>query len=87
MCSIQEKDVHIVTVGIGEKIDTKTLKLIAGEKGTVLNVANFQKLQEEIDKIKSSVCSGTLSFNFGVMETSCLLSVRLSFESLFPFFS
>ena len=79
-----------MVVGIGRKINTDTLKLIAGKNGPVLNVASFQKLQEEIDKIKSSVCSGTLSFNFGVKETSCLqsrLSVRLSFDSLFYFFS
>ena len=87
------KEVHIVAVGIGRKINTKPLELIAGKNGAVFNVASFQKLQEEIDKIKSSVCSGTLSFNFGVKETSCLqsrLSVRLSlssFDSLFSFFS
>ena len=55
------KEVHIVAVGIGRKINTKPLELIAGKNGAVFNVASFQKLQEEIDKIKSSVCSGTLS--------------------------
>ena len=60
-----------MVVGIGRKINTDTLKLIAGKNGSVLNVASFQKLREEIDKIKSSVCSGTLSYNFGVKETSC----------------
>ncbi|KAM7424852.1 hypothetical protein ABFA07_023642 [Porites harrisoni] len=53
----KEKEVHIVAVGIGRKINTKTLELIVGKNGAVFNVASFQKLQEEIDRIKSSVCS------------------------------
>ncbi|XP_073256120.1 coadhesin-like [Porites lutea] len=53
----EEKEVHIVVVGIGDDISTNILKLIAGENGHALNVASFHKLQEEIDGIKSSVCS------------------------------
>ncbi|CAH3104604.1 unnamed protein product [Porites lobata] len=72
----KEKEVHIVAVGIGHGINTNTLKLIAGKNGAVFNVASFQKLQEEIDRIKSSVCSGML-----VLEAT---TIRLCDMNCYP---
>lgn len=54
----QEKHVNTVAVGIGPNIDSGTLELIAGD-GPVVEVENFNKLEEMMATIKSSACSGT----------------------------
>jgi len=48
-------------VGIGRNVDKATLHLIAGEGNPVVQVAKFDELQEMIDEIKSSACSGKLT--------------------------
>lgn len=47
-----------MAVGIGPNIDSGTLELIAGD-GPVVEVENFNKLEEMMATIKSSACSGT----------------------------
>lgn len=47
-----------MAVGIGPNIDKGTLELIAGD-GPVVEVENFNKLEEMMATIKSSACSGT----------------------------
>lgn len=60
----QAKDIYIVAVGIGKRINEENLRLIAGvfddEEDTdrVVQVENFDKLQTKIDEIKESACSG-----------------------------
>ena len=50
-------------MGIGNQIDEKNLKLIAGvfddgDTDQVVKVENFDQLQTKIDEIKKSACSG-----------------------------
>jgi len=61
--SFEEKDIYIVAVGIGKRINEENLRLIAGvfddEEDTdrVVMVENFDELQTKIDEIKESACS------------------------------
>ncbi len=45
-------------MGIGREVDEHTLQLIAGEGNPVVMVDTFDQLQDEIETIKSSACSG-----------------------------
>ena len=47
-------------MGIGPGVEEATLHDIAGT-GPVVQVENFDKLDEMIQKIKGSACSGTFS--------------------------
>ena len=47
-------------MGIGPGVEEDTLHDIAGT-GPVIQVENFDKLDETIQKIKGSACSGTFS--------------------------
>ena len=47
-------------MGIGPGVEEATLHDIAGA-GPVVQVENFDKLDETIQKIKGSACSGTFS--------------------------
>lgn len=49
-------------MGIGKNVDEVTLRLIAGE-GPVVQVEDFDKLEEMMSKIKSSACSSKLIIN------------------------
>ena len=53
----QDKGVNIIAIGIGSKIDKKELEKIAGERGTVVQVPNFDLLSDELNDMLKKVCS------------------------------
>ena len=52
------KDVSVVAVGIGSGVKEGTLREIAGEGNPVVQVEDFSMLDEMLDTIKGSACSG-----------------------------
>ena len=52
---MQEKNVHIVVVGIGKKVYPEELKKIAGSN--VYLVDKFGQLMDHVKKIEESICS------------------------------
>ncbi|XP_022787051.1 coadhesin-like [Stylophora pistillata] len=53
----EKNKINIVAVGIGAGVDENTLHDIAGT-GTVVQVQNFDKLDEMMETIKGAACSG-----------------------------
>lgn len=53
----QDKGVNIIAIGIGSNIDKKELEKIAGERGTVVRVPNFESLSDELNDMLKKVCS------------------------------
>lgn len=56
--TFQEKHVNIVAVGIGPGINKLVLQQIAGVGNPVVEVKDFSQLQNMIETIKASACSG-----------------------------
>ena len=52
----QDKGVHITAIGIGTNVDKGELEKIAGERGTVVRVPNFESLSGELNGILEKVC-------------------------------
>ena len=52
---MQEKNVHIVVVGIGKKVYPEELEKIAGSN--VYLVDKFGQLMDHVKKIEESICS------------------------------
>ena len=61
MYNTQEKLVNTVAVGIGKGIDEGILQQIAGAGNPVVQVEDFAQLQNMIETIKASACSGAFS--------------------------
>ena len=53
--------------------------MIAGEGNPVVQVANFDELQGMIDKIKSSACSGKLTFKKAAKRVEGRAKLKLGF--------
>lgn len=49
---------NIEAVGIGKRINTETLELIAGDETRVVQVDDFDDLKDNLDEIKAKACSG-----------------------------
>ena len=58
MCFIEQKDkgVNIIAVGIGKRIKKSELQKIAGERGSVVQVPDFDALAGKINEILAEVC-------------------------------
>ena len=56
----QDKGVNIIAVGIGEGIKKEELENIAGERGSVVQVADFSLLASKLSEILADVCSKCL---------------------------
>lgn len=53
---LKAKNVHITAIGIGKGINVDVLHEIAGERGNVVMVSDFDKLLDSFDKIKEAAC-------------------------------
>ena len=53
----KDKGVNIIAVGIGRGIKEEELKLIAGDRGSTVQVSDFNALASKLEDILAEVCS------------------------------
>ena len=53
----QDIGVNIIAVGIGKNIAKKELQKIAGDRGSVIQVPDFDSLEQKLSEILKDVCS------------------------------
>ena len=54
--SSKDRGVNIIAVGIGRRIAKKELENLAGNRGSVIQVADFEALAENLRVILKEVC-------------------------------
>ena len=54
--SSKDRGVNIIAVGIGRRIAKKELENIAGNRGSVIQVADFEALAKNLGVILKEVC-------------------------------
>ena len=60
----QDKNVHMIVVGIGKGVKDSELKITAGEKGDYVHPKDFDDLYGILGEVKDDACGTVLIFLF-----------------------
>ncbi|KAK2570892.1 Mucin-like protein [Acropora cervicornis] len=80
---LEDKGVNIIAIGIGSNIDKKELEKIAGERGTVVRVPNFELLSDELNGMLKKVCTINGGYTLWSTWSGCSASCGKGFHTRF----
>ena len=53
---LKDKEIHIISLGIGRRVNTESLEAIAESKDSVFTASSFDALRTMVRKLKKGTC-------------------------------